>query len=317
MALHATTIRFGDRAYTAIALAADAQGISVSQYVREAASSARCSTSSTQTRRSTPRMTCSASPARSAASPRSSPQARPEPNPAAGPRRLAVHAGANRAGTTRRHPRPADGDRDRRGPSPALPHGGQEGQRWQTLRGVLPRTRQSVGALTSRAAFPPTASAFAIAWKEACRSRHATHSESTRLSHKPPTDPVRRSVMGRPMLSAGEDVPQVGREHRQSDESRYVSHQLGSEACRTPLCDSLDEVRESSWAPGSLSHSTLEQSRGVIAKPVNVGAAEIATLGCLVRDTKAYVRTGRGPPAGWRPWALSERRQCHGRPSRS
>ena len=37
MALHATTIRFGDRAYTAIARAADAQGISVSQYVREAA----------------------------------------------------------------------------------------------------------------------------------------------------------------------------------------------------------------------------------------------------------------------------------------
>ena len=37
MSLHATTIRFGDRAYTAIAHAADAQGISVSQYVREAA----------------------------------------------------------------------------------------------------------------------------------------------------------------------------------------------------------------------------------------------------------------------------------------
>ena len=37
MALHATTIRFGDRGYTAIARAADAQGISVSQYVREAA----------------------------------------------------------------------------------------------------------------------------------------------------------------------------------------------------------------------------------------------------------------------------------------
>ena len=37
MALHATTIRFADRAYTAIAHAADAQGISVSQYVREAA----------------------------------------------------------------------------------------------------------------------------------------------------------------------------------------------------------------------------------------------------------------------------------------
>lgn len=37
MALHPTTIRFGDRAYTTIARAADAQGISVSQYVREAA----------------------------------------------------------------------------------------------------------------------------------------------------------------------------------------------------------------------------------------------------------------------------------------
>ena len=37
VALHATTIRFGDRSYTAIARAADLQGISVSQYVREAA----------------------------------------------------------------------------------------------------------------------------------------------------------------------------------------------------------------------------------------------------------------------------------------
>lgn len=37
MTLHPTTIRFGDRAYAAIARAADAQGVSVSQYVREAA----------------------------------------------------------------------------------------------------------------------------------------------------------------------------------------------------------------------------------------------------------------------------------------
>ena len=37
VALHATTIRFADRSYVAIARAADAQGISVSQYVREAA----------------------------------------------------------------------------------------------------------------------------------------------------------------------------------------------------------------------------------------------------------------------------------------
>jgi hypothetical protein len=60
-----------------------------------------------------------------------------------------------------------------------------------------------------------------------------------RLSHKPPTDPVRRSVMGRPMLKAAEDVPQVGGNPRQRDDSRCVSHQLGSKAFRTPLCNSL------------------------------------------------------------------------------
>ena len=37
VALHATTIRFSDRGHTAISKAANAQGISVSQYVREAA----------------------------------------------------------------------------------------------------------------------------------------------------------------------------------------------------------------------------------------------------------------------------------------
>jgi len=37
MALHATTIRFGDRGYATIARVADEQGVSVSQYVREAA----------------------------------------------------------------------------------------------------------------------------------------------------------------------------------------------------------------------------------------------------------------------------------------
>jgi hypothetical protein len=37
LSLHATTIRFADRSYIAISRAADAQGISISQYVREAA----------------------------------------------------------------------------------------------------------------------------------------------------------------------------------------------------------------------------------------------------------------------------------------
>jgi hypothetical protein len=67
--------------------------------------------------------------------------------------------------------------------------------------------------------------------------RHAC--SPSRLSHKPLTDSVRRSVMGRPILRAVEGGPKVGREPRQSDESRYVSHQLGAKAFRTPLCNSL------------------------------------------------------------------------------
>ena len=37
MPLHATTIRFADRGHAAISRAAEGQGISISQYVREAA----------------------------------------------------------------------------------------------------------------------------------------------------------------------------------------------------------------------------------------------------------------------------------------
>jgi hypothetical protein len=65
-----------------------------------------------------------------------------------------------------------------------------------------------------------------------------------RLLHKPPTDPVRRSVMGRSMLRAVADGQHVGRARRQRNESRYVSHQLGSTAFRTPLCNSLHGNRK-------------------------------------------------------------------------
>jgi hypothetical protein len=51
---------------------------------------------------------------------------------------------------------------------------------------------------------------------------------SSRLSHKPPWDPVRRSVMGRPMLRVPESRRQMGRGPLQSCESRYVSHYSGS-----------------------------------------------------------------------------------------
>jgi hypothetical protein len=70
-----------------------------------------------------------------------------------------------------------------------------------------------------------------------------------RLLHKPPTDPVRRTVMGRPMLRAAEYGRQVGRERRRSDKSRSVSHQLGSKAFWTPLCNSLHGSQQSG-APG-------------------------------------------------------------------
>ena len=110
MALHATTIRFGDRAYTAIALAADAQGISVSQYVREAAliRAVLDELDSNEALHTAHDLLGIAREVRRLAE--VEPQARPEPNPAAGPRRRAVDAGANSAGATTKTPRPADGD---------------------------------------------------------------------------------------------------------------------------------------------------------------------------------------------------------------
>jgi hypothetical protein len=73
VALHTTTIRLGDRAYTAIARAAEALGISVSQFVGRPRSSAPSSTSWTTPprRQSTPHTIFWASRAKSAASPRS------------------------------------------------------------------------------------------------------------------------------------------------------------------------------------------------------------------------------------------------------
>jgi hypothetical protein len=75
VALHATTIRFGDRGYTTIAAAADAQGISVSQYVREAAL-IRAVLDELDTVH--PPTTCWVSPAKSVASPRLTPRVRLE-----------------------------------------------------------------------------------------------------------------------------------------------------------------------------------------------------------------------------------------------
>jgi hypothetical protein len=49
-----------------------------------------------------------------------------------------------------------------------------------------------------------------------------------RLSHKSPSDPVCRTVMGRPMFKAPTRCNQMGRDRRQGRESRYVSHRSGS-----------------------------------------------------------------------------------------
>jgi hypothetical protein len=49
-----------------------------------------------------------------------------------------------------------------------------------------------------------------------------------RLSHKSPLDPVRRSVMGRPVFKAPTHHKQMGRDARQRRESQYVSHSSGS-----------------------------------------------------------------------------------------
>ena len=104
---------------------------------------------------------------------------------------------------------------------------GREGRRPGDPRGI---TRSPEPRRRARDSFWRDASVFAGA--------QPTPAWGRRLSHKPPTDPVCRSVMGRPMLRRPKMPQQVGRERRQSDESRYVSHQLGSTAFRTPLCDS-------------------------------------------------------------------------------
>jgi hypothetical protein len=46
--------------------------------------------------------------------------------------------------------------------------------------------------------------------------------DAWRLSHKSPSDPVRRTVMGRPMFKATTNCNQMGRDCRQRRESRYV-----------------------------------------------------------------------------------------------
>jgi hypothetical protein len=70
---------------------------------------------------------------------------------------------------------------------------------------------------------------------------------------------------GRPMLRAAEYGRQVGRERRQSDESRSVSHQLGSKPFRAPLCNSLDDEQERSarlllLTKGAVYRSSLDGS---------------------------------------------------------
>jgi hypothetical protein len=57
---------------------------------------------------------------------------------------------------------------------------------------------------------------------------------------------IPRNCDGTTMLRAAEHRPQVGREPRQSDESRCVSHQSGAKAFRTPLCNSL-RPEQASW----------------------------------------------------------------------
>ena len=51
---------------------------------------------------------------------------------------------------------------------------------------------------------------------------------SSRLSHRSPSDPVRRTVMGRPMFKAPIHCNQMGRDRHQRRESSYVSHRSGS-----------------------------------------------------------------------------------------
>ena len=60
-----------------------------------------------------------------------------------------------------------------------------------------------------------------------------------RLLHKPPTDPVRRSVMGRPMLEWPRFTQPNGTRLSPGRRIALRLHPSGSKAFRTPLCNSL------------------------------------------------------------------------------
>ena len=64
--------------------------------------------------------------------------------------------------------------------------------------------------------------------ERACRWRGSHCSTWSRLSHKSPSDPVCRSVMGRPIFKAAAHRQQMGRHLRQRRESPDVSHHSGS-----------------------------------------------------------------------------------------
>ena len=94
----------------------------------------------------------------------------------------------------------------------------------------ISRNRQHASPLARQAASPRSAS-------DACSGTEAV-AQTTHRSGASICD-------GTTHAQSWRRWPEVGRDHRQSDESRCVSHQLGSKAFRTPLCNSLDDQRKS------------------------------------------------------------------------
>jgi hypothetical protein len=138
-----------------------------------------------------------------------------------------------------------------------------------------------------------------------------------RLSHKPPTDPVRRSVMGRPMLRTTEGGPQVGRARHQGNESRYVPHQLCSKAFRTPLCNSLHGNGQRRTGGGGRSRRTCRRREVVgVHHPDHPQFADlVAVQGARAPRSWGQVRRSRATPMSStrrRRWASSRRGTARG-----
>ena len=110
-----------------------------------------------------------------------------------------------------------------------------------------------------------------------------------RLLHKSPSDPVRRSVMGRPNFRAAAHRKQVGRHRRQGRESRHVS------TAQVPKLFGPVYATASRGSSGAASDpATRPRGRTVLSSPT------LALARATMRTSPFSRIASRSRPTGWR-----------------